>query len=37
LLKLLSLEQREGEKVYEYQERIVKEALELLDKHQGES
>jgi hypothetical protein len=35
LLKLLSREQHEGEKVYEYQERITKEALELLDKKNG--
>jgi DNA repair protein SbcD/Mre11 len=32
LLKLLSREQHEGEKVYEYQERVVKEAMNLLDR-----
>jgi hypothetical protein len=32
LLKLLSREQHEGEKVYEYQERLVNEALDLLDR-----
>jgi DNA repair protein SbcD/Mre11 len=30
LLKLLSREQHEGEKVYEYQDRVVKDALDLL-------
>lgn len=37
MLKLLSREQQEGEKVYGYQERITKEAVDLIDKRTADA